>query len=333
MSPRRAIRACTLALALGATVSLLGIAAGCRSRGAEMPRDYQKPLILGGRTVAPETLRRGGDSYTHYCRPCHGAEGDGKGPASPGQRPPPRDLRLGLVKFAAVAAGQLPSDADLTRIIKAGLHGTAMLPWDVPHAEIDALIQYVKAFSPRWQSEKPGDPIVASPDPWRQDPSGGVERGKKVYHGMAQCAVACHPAYVTKPEIQQFTKELTKMETLQFRDDLYQPVAKDSDYGVKILPTDFAYHRLRSGETLDDIYRSIAAGIGGTAMPTWKGVLPEEDLWAMAHYVRSLVLLRGTTQAEELRARLLTQPVSSPPPPSPPSAPDGGRAVGDGRAD
>ena len=79
-----------------------------------------------------------------------------------------------------------------------------------------------------------------------------------------------------------------------FRADLYDAVAKDSDYGVKILPPDFTFTPLRAGDALADIYRSIAAGIGGTAMPTWKNVLPESDLWAMAHYVRSLVALRGT---------------------------------------
>ena len=80
----------------------------------------------------------------------------------------------------------------------------------------------------------------------------------------------------------------------EFRPDLYLPVAKDSDYGVKILPPDFTFNELRGGDALADIYRAIAAGIGGTAMPTWKNVLPESDLWAMAHYVRSLVALRDT---------------------------------------
>ena len=39
-------------------------------------------------------------------------------------------------------------------------------------------------------------------------------------------------------------------------------------------------------------------------MPTWKNVLPEPDLWAMAHYVRSLVELRGTPEAGALEQHL-----------------------------
>ena len=131
---------------------------GCRHEPAPVPLD--RPLVLGGQTIAPAQLRRGAAAFTHYCRPCHGDAGDGAGPSGRGLQPPPRDLRLGVYKFAAVATGQLPNDSDLRRIIKGGLHGTAMLAWDVPDLELDDLIQYVKAFSARWLTEKAGEPIV-----------------------------------------------------------------------------------------------------------------------------------------------------------------------------
>ena len=131
-----------------------------------------------------------------------------------------------------------------------------MLSWDVPAAELDDLIQYVKAFAPRWRNEQPGEAIVAPPDPWADREADGIERGRRVYHGLAQCATACHPAYATKQEIYDFTKELTKMELREMRGDLYFAVAKDSDYGVKILPPDFTFNEMRGGEALDDIYRA-----------------------------------------------------------------------------
>jgi mono/diheme cytochrome c family protein len=316
-----------------ALIALMAIAVvalpACKSHQAEAPRSFDHALTLGGRSVSPAHLGHGGEVYTHYCRACHGAAGDAQGPAAPGLRPPPRDLRLGIYKFGAVAAGQLPTDADFVRIITGGLHGTGMLAWDIPPAELDDLIQYVKAFAQRWQTEKPGDPIVPTADPWpAANEPGAIARGRSVYHGLAQCAVACHPAYAPRAEIYAVTKELTHMDLRQFRDDLYAPVAKDSDYGFKILPPDFTFTPPRSGETAADIYRSIAAGIGGTAMPTWKSVLPEGDLWAMAHYVRSLVALRGTRAADELRERLANQPAWSPPPP--PGAADAGAREGGG---
>ena len=119
-----------------------------------------------------------------------------------------------------------------------------------------------------------------------------------------------------RPEIYAYAKELSGLTIAEFRPDLYFPIAKDSDYGVKILPPDFTFNELRAGDGLEDIYRSIAAGIGGTAMPTWKNVLPEGDLWAMAYYVRSLVAMRGSAQALMLQKMLLDQPAWSPPPPT-----------------
>ena len=297
--------------ALVAALAIAGVA--CR-REAEPPR-FTTPLTLGGRQVSVASLEHGRAVYTGYCRPCHGDQGDGKGTAAPGLQPPPRDLRLGVYKFAAVAAGQLPTDADFVRTIRGGLHGTAMQAWDVPEAELDDLIQYVKSFSPRWQKETPGDLIVPTHDPWIGKEAEGVERGKRVYHGLAQCAVACHPAYVTRQEIYTFTKELTSMTVREFRFGFYDPVAKDSDYGHKILPPDFTFSPLRAGDAPADIYRTIASGIGGTAMPTWKNVLPEPDLWALAHYVRSLVDLRGTPAAAKLRKTLVEDTWWTPPPP------------------
>ena len=305
-----------------AAASLL--APACR-RPAGAPPTFTAAVTLGGRSVAPATLEHGREVYTHFCRPCHGDAGDGKGPAAAGLRPPPRDLRLGVYKFAAVPAGQLPRDEDFVRTLRVGLHGTAMLPWGVPDAELDSLIQYVKVFAPRWRSERPGEPIVPTPDPWPGREYDAIERGRRVYHGLAQCATACHPAYTTKPEIYMVTKELTKMDLREMRGDLYFPVPKDSDYGVKILPPDFTFNELRGGETLDDIYRAVAAGIGGTAMPTWKNVLPDPDLWAMAYYVRWLGALRGTPEAAAMQRRLLDQPPWEPPPlPVPDAGTDGG---------
>jgi mono/diheme cytochrome c family protein len=295
-------------------VAVLMVGTGACRRGGDGPRAWREPLTLGGRSISVAALQHGRDVYTQYCRSCHGDDGDGKGTAAAGLQTPPRDLRLGVYKFGAVPAGQLPTDADFARIIRGGLHGTAMQAWDVPVAELDDLIQFVKAFSPRWKTETAGEPVVASPDPWAGREADAVARGTRVYHGLAQCAVACHPAYATKPEIVASAKELTKMDVREFREDPYDPVAKDSDYGMKIVPPDFTFNPLRSGETPGDIYRTIASGIGGTAMPTWKNVLPEEDLWAMAHYVRSLVDLRGTPAAVALRKRLLDQPTWFPPP-------------------
>ena len=61
---------------------------------------------------------------------------------------------------------------------------------------------------------------------------------------------------------------------------------------------------VHDGTELTDLYRTIASGIGGANMPTWKGALKEDELWGLAYYVRSLVEMRDTPEAGKLAATL-----------------------------
>jgi hypothetical protein len=113
---------------------------------------------------------------------------------------------------------------------------------------------------------------------------------------------------------------------------------KPNYYFVSILPPDFTRSPLRSGTELEDLFRTIAAGVGGTAMPSWKATSAytdpntgekwegEKDIWAIAHYVRSLVKLNGTKEADGLRDKLARQPIFTPPPPPPEPAAAGSAA-------
>jgi mono/diheme cytochrome c family protein len=300
------MRACWLAL----------LAIGCRQP------HFTQPLALAeGKTVAPQVLEDGREAYLLYCYACHGEKGDGRGPAAPGMRPPPRDFTQGLFKFAGVAAGGLPHDEDLAALVKSGLDGTPMLPWDVSEPERQAIVQYLKTFSPRWKEEAPAAQVLPDgADPWQGRESEAVELGKRIYHFsgakmskagqleqiFAGCST-CHPAYLPQQELQRLAKE-TGVGPVE-REDLYRPVAKETDYVVAehklvILPTDFLLQRVKTGTALPALYRTIASGIGGTAMPVWKPPLGDRDLWALAHYVKSLADLRGSPAALALQARL-----------------------------
>lgn len=270
-----------------------------------------QPMKLAGDVVIPaERLENGHEKYILYCRACHGEKGDGRGPAGIGLRPPPRDFREPSFKFGGVEAGELPPDSELMRIAKGGLKGTAMLPWQIPDDDLKDVISYIKTFSTVWTEDEAASPIEITEDPWQGKDQEGIARGKVVYHGLAQC-LKCHPAYGTKQEIWDATKEMTgEGSTSAFREGMYFPEAKYSEaYKHKLLPPDFLRHTVRSGNdqgvvTRRDLFRTIASGIGGTAMPTWKNVLPEPDLWAMTHYVRSLLALRGHPDAQVLRQSL-----------------------------
>jgi mono/diheme cytochrome c family protein len=287
--------------------ALLVLACGAAACQGYAPKGFQEPQTLGGKVIPAAVLTEGERAYGQYCRSCHGEKGDGKGPAAKGLRPPPRDFTLGIFKFGAVPGGELPNDDDLIRIVRSGLHGTAMLAWDgVPEQKVQAIVQYVKTFSPRWKEEEPGEKIQVTPDPWKGREGEAIVRGRKLYHGLAQC-LSCHPAYASKADIAAVSKELTGTATTDFREDMYGAELKESDFGVKILPPDFLRSQLRSirpDHRQADLYRVIASGVGGTAMPTWRGSLPEEDLWSLVHFVDSLVALKGTEEAWRLQREL-----------------------------
>jgi mono/diheme cytochrome c family protein len=266
---------------------------------------FREPLRLGGKLVPAATLEEGRRAYRRHCRTCHGFEGAGDGPTGWSQRPPPRDLRSGTFKFGSVPAGELPTDEDLKRIVTDGLAGTAMVPWDVPGERLDALVQYVKTFSPRWREEAPGEPVVAEEDPWGGRDGEAILRGERLYHALARCQ-ACHPSYLPAAHVEGAARALG-VPIPESRADPHAPVATRSDFGPEPLrATDFVADELRSvraGSRRADLWRVIAAGVGGTAMPTWKGALPDRDLWALARYVESLAAQRGKATAREIAER------------------------------
>lgn len=274
--------------------------------------------------ASADVLNRGKVTYRTYCSSCHGQKGDGAGPSAKGLIPPPRNFTAPLVvfKFASVKAGDLPTDEDLVRTVRSGLHGTAMLKWDIPEAQLREVIQYIKTFSKRWLEEAPGDPIEVGPDPYGEAKKAeGIAKGKQLYYVKTNCHL-CHPTYVDQNEFNEILKAGGK-EPGPLRPDAGWSVVKPSDsFGVNVTPPDFTWHELRSITRVDpmagaaeqgaqvaerrkDLFRAIATGIGGTAMPTWKGAIPDEEIWAMVYYTESLIELKGDPSAREaLMARL-----------------------------
>lgn len=250
---------------------------------------FKEAKILGGKEVPAKVLNLGYTTYTEYCIQCHGVDGKGEGPSAKGLLPPPRNLTQGLYKFPWVAYGELPHDEDFVRIIRHGLKGSAMLPWDISDERLDAVIQYIKTFAPAvWEGkdkvlgaklELPADPFG---DTYRHQ---GIEKGRKVFHVTAACT-QCHRGYATKEEITGWAKEMGT--TIELGADLYQLKNQDGEYNYKVLPPDFTYHSLRSITDVPSIVQRLMYGVTGSGMPGWKDVVTDEELWALAYYVQDL---------------------------------------------
>ncbi len=232
-------------------------------------------------------------TYEKYCAPCHQKNGEGKGPAAGFMMPRPRDFTWGIYKLRSTPSGDPPMDEDLIRTIRRGMPGTAMPGWELfTDEEVKALVRYIQAFAPDMyeDDERPqpiqiGKPPEASPEL--------IEKGKKVYSD-AKCW-ECHG--------QAGRGDGKKARGPKFKDD----------WGHRTFPRNLTHpweYRGGPEATVRDIYLAITAGFDGTPMASFQDSLPDEDRWALAHYVKSIQTQRklGFTLLAKLVEKLPSDP-------------------------
>ena len=280
--------------------------------------------------VSKDVLNLGWRVYKRNCAACHGDAGDGQGRAAPKLIPPPRDLTQGLYKFGGVVAGTgLPHDEDLERIIRDGLHGTGMLPWDIRDGQLQPLIWFIKSLSEEGKGWRNADAELGERIQIPKDPYAGnaaaqkkaAERGNALYHADATCW-KCHPAYESREKIWDQAKALD-VGAPQFASDMYVSKPKESKYAIaangntgiepgvlSIQPPDFIMDEIRSGDGAAELYRVISAGVDGSGMPSWREFYIDDiekaekgegndPIWDLVYYV--MELHNETTTEDGLR--------------------------------
>lgn len=208
--------------------------------------------------------------YDRWCTGCHGAEGDGNGPAAPFLSPKPRDFTLGVYKFKSTEGDGPPSDEDIARVIAEGLPGTAMPGWKDVLDEVERrrLVGFIKKFSDVFEFEKPG-PSISLASQVSASPQ-VVSAGREVYR-KAKC-FECHG--------DTGKGNLSK----KLKDDWNEPLWPRN----LTMPWTF-----RGGSDVKDIYTRITVGIPGTPMPVFGDPskpdgLSADERWSVTHYVVSL---------------------------------------------
>ena len=205
-------------------------------------------------------------TYRRYCVGCHGELGDGNGENAPWLDPKPRDFTLGIFKCRSTPTGTLPTDQDLYDTIGRGLDRSNMPIWNtLTKQERVDLVAWVKHFSPRWQKEKPGDPIQIPAEP--EVTPERVKAGQEVF-ARVQCW-KCHgvEGMANGPSASTLT------------DDLSRP----------ILPYNFTDgSRPKCGTSDKDIYRIFMTGLDGTPMPSFSDNIKPDEAWDLVFYLRTL---------------------------------------------
>jgi cytochrome c oxidase cbb3-type subunit 2 len=221
--------------------------------------------------------------YRRYCAGCHGDLGDGNGENAPWLDPKPRDFTIATFKCRSTLTGTLPTDDDLYNTIARGLTNSNMPIWNTFSQQQRAdLVAYVKTFSPRWEKEKPGDPIKIPAEP--------AVTIESISHGKAL-----------------FTKlECWKCHGPQGKGDGPSAATLTDSKDQPIRPYNFASggddSRFKCGSTNQDIYKIFITGVDGTPMPSFADVIQPNDAWDLVHFLRTLQVNRHSKENDVLKA-------------------------------
>jgi DMSO reductase family type II enzyme heme b subunit len=252
-------------------------------------------LLLAVPLAAQQADHPARATYDKWCAGCHGVEGDGRGPAAEWMLPRPRDFTRAQYQIRTTAPEALASDSDIRRIIDDGMPGTAMPGWrgQLSGSERDALVDYLKSFSPFFAGEESPPAMDIGRAPRATDEA--LAEGRRVYDQI-ECW-QCHG--------QAGRADGTSAPTLE------------DDAGYPIRPADLTMNWLFSGGgTVEDIFTRLLTGLEGTPMPSQaelieSGIITEEQLWQVALYVRSLSPDRPPRVPDVIRAALIDGPLPS----------------------
>lgn len=237
--------------------------------------EKRQPQARGAAEGAPEETRRlldrGARIYNTACSACHGERGNGNGPFARDLDPKPRDFTRARFKWRTTQSGALPTDEDLDRTLRQGVPGTSMPAWQDILALPDrrAVIAYLKTFSPKFSQPSfqiSPEKIVAIPEapPLGFQPDSA--RGRDLYVKM-RC-IDCHGEGGRGDGPSSAT----------LRDDDDRPIRA----------YDFTRGYFRCGPGDADLFRAFTTGLNGTPMPSFEGLMTDEERWHLVTYVRSL---------------------------------------------
>ncbi|MCH7847433.1 MAG: c-type cytochrome [Planctomycetes bacterium] len=236
-----------------------------------------EPLRVVNIFALPSVAERRAD-YLRHCASCHGPEGGGNGPAADYLLPPPRDFVGSPFRYSSPGAEQEHVLADLQRTITQGVPRSAMPGFGgvLTESQIAGLAEYVHAI--RQQGEQvalPEEGIGVGVRP--PITPALVARGKELFTTLA--CNTCHGD--------------------SGRGDGMNAEALVDFQGRPVRPADFTSGLFKTGQTPEDLCRTILSGVPGTPMVAYEAAVTQDndddeetvntlDAWALVSYIRSL---------------------------------------------
>ena len=264
------------------------------------------------------TLERGSALYRVHCLHCHGVTGDGRGPTAKWINPHPRDYRQGLFKFQSVdqtEAPRPPRRADLHRVIKLGIEGTAMPSFALlGDGNIDLMVSYVIHLSMRGKVEY--DTFRSNFDYGEQNEKKWTRDLEKTQYAVLltknqgndwmdaqQREIKIAPYPYKDSDTEGIKKSVARGQSLFLgigeEGKKFNCVSCHTDYGRQakyrfdawgtlVRPNNLTDGIYRGGRRTIDIYYRVHSGINGSGMAVFgKGTSPE-TIWDLVNFVQTL---------------------------------------------
>jgi mono/diheme cytochrome c family protein len=244
--------------------------------------------------------RAGAPHYKRFCIGCHGVIGDGEGENAQWIDPKPRNFTLAQFKCRSTPTGTLPLDQDLFDTIGRGITNSNMPQWrPLTNQDKADLIAYVKHFSPKWKTEKPGTPIQIPNEP--EVTPERIKAGQALFQRL-ECW-KCHGV--------EGRGNGPSADTLQ--DDQNRPIKP------------FNFHdetKFKCGSTDRDLYRIFMTGLDSTPMPSFADNVKPDEAWDLVFYLRTLQPMNSKEKAIAKQLGLKPIDPNAPAPNAPASQPE-----------
>jgi mono/diheme cytochrome c family protein len=225
-------------------------------------------------------------NYRRYCAGCHGDWGDGDGENAQWLEPKPRNFTLGQFKCRSTPTGTLPTDEDLYATIGRGVVDSNMPQW-LPltdQARVD-MVAYVKHFSAKFVTEKPGASIRIPPEP--EITAERIKAGQALFQKL----------------------ECWKCHGVEGRANGPSAATLTDDQNLPIRPFDFHDEsRFKCGNSDQDLYTIFMTGLDGTPMPSFSDNVKADEAWELVFYLRTLQPMNS--KEKQIAKQLQLKPVN-----------------------
>lgn len=243
-------------------VLLLGASAALAQSPSVAPSpETTKVVIRPGLEIPAVGGRTGAQVYAAECAQCHGEQGNGKGTAYPHLAAKPRDFTRKKFKLRTTGPGEMPSRADLMQTLTLGIRSHAMPAFDfLNEAERKAVIEQVLSFAGAAGKPDP-EPLRVPPVP---EATPEVLAAGQAAYDKIQCG-KCHQPNAEDAQRPDLT------------DESNEPVH----------PPHLRFEEFIGPDGAGDLYTRLRTGMDGTPMPSFAGAVSDEDLMALAVWLKS----------------------------------------------